>query len=108
MIGRKPNRFKPTSHVPSAVLALEFMICVHVSAAGLIEGEPIPTPHCDAAAVQALVGLQYTPEVYELAQAKSGAKFVRNPESVATMDRRVDRLDIRTDRNGRIIEITCS
>ncbi|MEQ5819001.1 I78 family peptidase inhibitor [Halomonas sp. SCS19] len=80
-------------------------------------GEPAPLPPeraplaeaCDAEAVQGLVGQSYDASFDERLKAESGAKTVRvlRPGGVATMDLRLDRLNVRLDDADVIRELAC-
>lgn len=70
---------------------------------GLPEGE------CDAAPAQRYVGQKPDSAIVEAALAATKAKQVRviGPDMMVTMDFRSDRLNVRVDKDGKIIEITC-
>ncbi|MBN8411994.1 hypothetical protein KUV41_12430 [Halomonas sp. DP8Y7-1] len=80
-------------------------------------GEPAPLPPkraplaeaCDAAAVQDWVGQHYQEAQDERLKAESGAKTLRvlRPGGVATMDLRLDRLNVRLDDADTIVELGC-
>ena len=64
---------------------------------------------CRAEAAQRFIGQQADRAAVQAAVAASGAKTVRviEPGMMVTMDYRGDRLNIRVDANGRIVEIAC-
>jgi Peptidase inhibitor I78 family len=64
---------------------------------------------CSAEAAQRFVGRNADAGTVQSAVSASGAKAVRviKPDMMVTMDYRGDRLNIRVDAAGEIIEITC-
>jgi hypothetical protein len=68
-----------------------------------------PGVECSAAKLRSLVGKMQSPEVEAEALRLSGAKTVRwlAPDSMATKDFRVDRLNLYTDANGKILRAGC-
>lgn len=68
-----------------------------------------PGVECNAAKLGALVGKTRSAAVEAEALRLSGAKTVRwlAPDSVATMDFRVDRLNLYTDASGKITRSGC-
>ena len=65
--------------------------------------------HCDAGKAKAVVGHTRSPAVERAALRLSGATIVRwiPKGSALTMDYRPDRLDLRLDRRGRIVRVSC-
>ena len=71
---------------------------------------PAPPPgKCDAAPVQAYVGSHAAGPVVEKIVAESGSRNARviKPGMAVTMDYREDRVNVRTDDEGRIVSIGC-
>ncbi|AQR73088.1 I78 family peptidase inhibitor [Sphingomonas sp. LM7] len=68
-----------------------------------------PGVECNAAKLDTLVGKTRSAAVEAEALRLSGAKSVRwlAPDSVATMDFRVDRLNLYTDASGKITRAGC-
>jgi hypothetical protein len=64
---------------------------------------------CSAEAAQRFVGRNADEGTVQSAMSASGAKAVRviKPDMMVTMDYRGDRLNIRVDATGKIIEIAC-
>jgi hypothetical protein len=78
--------------------------------------DPADTPHergsggaCEAARAKGLIGRTRSDAAGAEAQRLSGAAALRwVPEgAMVTMDYRPDRLNIRLDRNGRIVSLDC-
>lgn len=65
--------------------------------------------HCDADAVQSLVGEQATDEVVEQARTDAGATLVRTlgPDEVVTLEYREGRLNVDVDDDGTITGLRC-
>lgn len=72
-------------------------------------GDPIMAG-CDAAKPGVLVGRTADAATQAEARRLSGAKTIRvlAPDSLATMDFRNDRLNIKTDAGGKIMSFDCS
>ena len=70
---------------------------------------PMLAESCKADAAKQFVGQAQTPEVLEQARAAAGAKTVRllAPDSMATMDYRGDRLNVRTNADNMIASVDC-
>jgi hypothetical protein len=64
---------------------------------------------CNAAKAKALVGRKRSPGAEAEALRLSGAASVRwiPPNTMVTMDYRPDRLNLRLDRKGRILSVSC-
>lgn len=64
---------------------------------------------CNASAIQPYVGQLATPTVVEAARKAAGAELVRalKPDDAATMDYRIERLNIMLDDGRRIVSATC-
>lgn len=64
---------------------------------------------CDAASLQGRVGQRFTATLGETLQAESGAATLRvlHPGTVATLDYRQDRLNVRLDERDIITAIDC-
>lgn len=64
---------------------------------------------CDAEAAQRFVGRHADEDTVRAAVSASGAKAVRviKPDMMVTMDYRGDRLNVRVDAAGKIIDINC-
>ena len=64
---------------------------------------------CNADAIKAYVGQTATPAVVEAARKAAGAELVRalKPNDAATMDYRVERINILVDDNNKIVRATC-
>ena len=69
----------------------------------------LPEGECDAAPAQRYVGQKADSTVVQAALTATKAKQVRviEPDMMVTMDFRSDRLNVRVDKDGKIIEITC-
>ncbi|MDV3456462.1 I78 family peptidase inhibitor [Sphingomonas sp. HF-S4] len=72
-------------------------------------GAEVPGVECNAAKLGTLVGKTRSAAVEAEALKLSGAKTVRwlAPDSAATMDFRVDRLNLYTDASGKITRSGC-
>ncbi|MUV13095.1 I78 family peptidase inhibitor [Noviluteimonas gilva] len=70
---------------------------------------PMMAQTCKADAAKQFVGQAQTPEVLEQARAAAGAKTVRllAPDTMATMDFREDRLNVRTNADNMIASVDC-
>lgn len=64
---------------------------------------------CNADAIQPYVGRIATPAVVEEARKAAGAELVRalKPDDAATMDYRVERINIMLDDANKIVSATC-
>jgi hypothetical protein len=69
----------------------------------------LPEGECDAAPAQRYVGQKADSAVVQAALTATKAKQVRviGPDMMVTMDFRSDRLNVRVDKDDKIIEITC-
>lgn len=69
---------------------------------------PAPTP-CGAEKVASLIGKQRSPELAVEAGRLSGATRIRwiAPDTIVTMDYSETRLNIHTDKKGRILSAKC-
>ena len=64
---------------------------------------------CNADAIQPYVGQVATTEVVDAARKAAGAGLVRalKPNDAATLDYRIERLNIMLDEGGKILSATC-
>lgn len=64
---------------------------------------------CNADAAKDAVGKQATDEVIEQARVAAGAKIARalRPDMMITMEYRGDRLNLRTDTDGKVVGVSC-
>ncbi|QFU03076.1 Peptidase inhibitor I78 family protein [Halomonas sp. THAF5a] len=104
----------PSKALSALVAALLLAGC----AGGSTTPDPAPAPpppglaagnDCDTSALQARVGQRFTAALGETLQAESGAATLRvlHPGTVATLDYRRDRLNVRLDDRDRITAIDC-
>ena len=70
---------------------------------------PASASACNANAIQPYVGQVATPSVIESARKAAGAELVRalKPNDAATMDYRVERINILVDDANKILRATC-
>jgi hypothetical protein len=64
---------------------------------------------CNADAAKDAVGKQATDDVIEQARIAAGAKIARalRPDMMVTMEYRGDRLNLRTDTDGKVVGVSC-
>jgi len=64
---------------------------------------------CNADAAKDAVGKQATDEVIEQARVAAGAAIARalRPDMMITMEYRGDRLNLRTDTDGKVVGVSC-
>ena len=64
---------------------------------------------CNADAAKGFIGKQATDAVIEEARVAAGAKIARalRPDMMITMEYRGDRLNLRTDVDGKVVDATC-
>jgi len=64
---------------------------------------------CNADAAKDAVGKQATDDVVEQARVAAGAAIARalRPDMVITMEYRGDRLNLRTDTDGKVVGVSC-
>ena len=64
---------------------------------------------CNADAAKDVVGKQATDEVIEQARVAAGAAIARalRPDMMITMEYRGDRLNLRTDTDGKVVGVSC-
>jgi hypothetical protein len=86
------------------LLALSAVACAPVEA----QTPPAPTP-CGAEKLGSLIGKQRSPELAVEAGRLSGATRVRwiAPDTIVTMDYSETRLNIHTDKKGKILSAKC-
>lgn len=103
---------------PKALAPLVAVLLLAGCAGGTTTPDPAPAPPppevtagsgCDAASLQARVGQRFTATLGETLQAESGAATLRvlHPGTVATLDYRQDRLNVRLDERDTITAIDC-
>ena len=70
---------------------------------------PPPASACNADAIKAYIGQSATPAVIEAARKAAGAGLVRalKPNQPATLDYRVERINILVDDDNKILSATC-
>ncbi|QKS00760.1 hypothetical protein F9288_14850 [Sphingomonas sp. CL5.1] len=85
-----------------------------IALAGCVDdrpGMPGPPPHrqCRAEPAQRFVGMPFTPQLQRRAQRVSGSRIVRvlYPGQAATMDYRVERLNIMIGERNIVRSISC-
>ena len=65
--------------------------------------------HCNADAVQKMIGQPYTEALGEAARQESGARSLRvlRPNQGMTMDYRIDRLNLELNASGKVVSARC-
>ena len=78
-------------------------------ATGSTAAPPAMTTSCNADAAKAAVGKKATDEVIEQARVAAGAAVARalRPDMMITMEYRGDRLNLRTDVDGKVVGASC-
>ncbi|WP_417328827.1 I78 family peptidase inhibitor [Halomonas cupida] len=100
------------------VASLGLAGCSTGSSGSQAEKDPAPLPPsmtdepqdmCDADAVQSWVGRDYQQDMEPQLLSDSGARTLRvlRPNTAATMDLRLDRLNVKLDDNDVITEVGC-
>lgn len=92
------------------LLALPLAACTTAHGQGEAPTAPAaPSGTCDAAPAQYHIGHDATAEMGAAIMKDTGAQTLRwgPPDSVWTMDYRVERVNVRYDRDMKITEITC-
>lgn len=74
-------------------------------------GQPAPPRqgHCDATAVQDLIGQQRSDPLGTQIRERSGSRILRwiTPGMAVTLDYREDRINVKLDDQGRVTELSC-
>ncbi|MGJ8526223.1 hypothetical protein LMG33818_001972 [Halomonadaceae bacterium LMG 33818] len=105
------TQYQETDVAPEGANAYSLSAPGSDQAAGAYKNDPqaLVSAHCDAQSLARYNGQHGTSQLYSQMMQQSGASIQRilTPQSIMTMDYRNNRLDIRVDNQGNVLNATC-